>query len=115
MTDKIENKHSRRRRRRKRSKTNQKLKRQLCGDKCFMTCYYCKFVFLVDEMTVEHITPLSFNGTNDLSNVTMACYECNHSRGKETEKILKSQYNVLFQEMVRYLNVSREEALTSLL
>jgi len=46
-------------------------------------CYYCKFAFLVVDLTVEHITPFCLGGTNDETNIALACAECNKEKGKE--------------------------------
>lgn len=47
-------------------------------------CHWCRLVFLVDQLTVEHIVPLSSGGTNQDNNITLACAPCNHRHGKES-------------------------------
>lgn len=49
----------------------------------FHNCYYCKYMFLTKELTVEHITPKFLGGTNDWSNLTLSCRACNQKHGKE--------------------------------
>jgi 5-methylcytosine-specific restriction endonuclease McrA len=64
-------------------KINTKLKKQLFGHLAILPCCYCKNVFIVAQLTIEHIIPLSWNGTNDADNVALACKPCNHARGRE--------------------------------
>lgn len=70
----------------KQLKINTKLKKQLFGHLFISSCYYCKQVFIVAQLTIEHIIPLSWDGTNDAENVTLACKPCNHARGRESHK-----------------------------
>lgn len=70
-------------RRRKQNKINQKLKNKLFGHLFMMPCFYCKKVFMVNDLTVEHIIPLCLNGTNDPINITLACAPCNHEMGRQ--------------------------------
>jgi len=35
------------------------------------------------ELTIEHIKPLCLGGTNDQSNITLACAPCNQTKGRE--------------------------------
>jgi 5-methylcytosine-specific restriction endonuclease McrA len=37
------------------------------------------------HMTLEHIVPLSHGGTHDLSNLALACFECNNARASDLE------------------------------
>lgn len=72
----------RRIRRKKQRKINAKLKRQY--NHLFMTpCCYCKAVFMVTDLTVEHIVPLCLGGTNEAANITLACASCNQNKGRE--------------------------------
>jgi 5-methylcytosine-specific restriction endonuclease McrA len=76
----------------KQLRINQKLKRRLYKDVYMSPCFYCKEVFLIDNLTIEHITPLSFHGTNEDDNITLACAPCNQQRGRESW-LLKQQIN----------------------
>ena len=40
-------------------------------------------MFLVEQLTIEHLTPLCQDGTNDPSNIALACRKCNQDKGKE--------------------------------
>ena len=45
-------------------------------------CIYCgkKNKYL----EIEHIIPKSRGGTNKISNLTIACHDCNHEKGNQT-------------------------------
>jgi 5-methylcytosine-specific restriction endonuclease McrA len=43
------------------------------------------------ELTIEHITPLCLGGTNDESNITLACAPCNQTKGKEVWAKIKKE------------------------
>jgi 5-methylcytosine-specific restriction endonuclease McrA len=73
----------RKQKRTKQKKTNFKLKKKLFGHLFVAPCCYCKSVFFVEDLTVEHVTPLCLGGTNDPTNIALACSPCNHGRGKE--------------------------------
>jgi len=46
------------------------------------TCRYCG-IFVLDGH-VDHVIPVSRDGTNDLDNLVWSCPECNHSKGDKT-------------------------------
>lgn len=90
------NKH-RRKHRKRQARINASFKRALIKKDVFMApCYYCKFVFLMDDLTVEHIHPLSLGGGNTPDNMTLACGPCNHQKGREAwfskKKISRDKY-----------------------
>jgi 5-methylcytosine-specific restriction endonuclease McrA len=68
----------------KQSKINAALKKKLYGEIAFMPCYYCYQVFLKEQLTIEHLIPLSEGGSNEPDNIALACRPCNLQRGKET-------------------------------
>ena len=80
----IESKNPRRKNRMKQLRINNKIKKRLWGDKVFALCRYCRFGFLVSDLTVEHIIPLSFGGSDEDDNVDLACKPCNHTRGRDS-------------------------------
>ncbi len=45
-------------------------------------CVYCKKVDLA--LQIEHILPTSRGGTNRISNLTLACHDCNQKKGNRT-------------------------------
>jgi 5-methylcytosine-specific restriction endonuclease McrA len=44
-------------------------------------CCWCKKPLSIEEATLEHLVPRCYGGTNELGNLTLACYECNNRRG----------------------------------
>jgi 5-methylcytosine-specific restriction endonuclease McrA len=44
------------------------------------TCAYCNKKLTRSQISVDHITPVSKGGTNDLSNLAISCRECNSSK-----------------------------------
>jgi len=60
-------------------------------------CYYCKEVFLLDKLTIEHLIALCLGGTNDPNNITLACSPCNNQKGKDAWT-KKQQINKEFYE-----------------
>lgn len=68
----------------KQKRINTQLKKKLFGHLFISPCYYCKEVFIVGELTIEHIIPLCLNGTNESNNIALACQPCNHSRGRQS-------------------------------
>lgn len=56
---------------------------EMYGDKCF----YCTRSFMGDRRrlrTIDHLKPLSRGGTNELSNLVLACSKCNGTKGDMT-------------------------------
>ena len=80
-------------------------KRSLSKNSVFCVCCYCHHWFLVDDLTIEHIVPKMFGGSNKLSNLSLACEACNLHRGRE-------QW-VEFRNLHR-LNIKRQQLLTIL-
>lgn len=45
-------------------------------------CAYCGEAFRTErEMTIDHIRPRSKGGTNHISNLALACRDCNQRKG----------------------------------
>lgn len=70
--------------RKKQLEINQKIKKRLYKEIILAPCYYCKKVFMIKNLTIEHITPLSFGGSNEDNNITVACAPCNQERGRQS-------------------------------
>lgn len=96
----------RRLKRKQQLRVNNKFKKTLFANLAFHGCFYCKKAFLVENLTIEHIIPLSLGGTNDISNITLACAPCNQKRGRETwflkKQLLKTDF-VLQQNLNKLL------------
>jgi 5-methylcytosine-specific restriction endonuclease McrA len=43
-------------------------------------CQLCKRGLATAEITLDHITPKSEGGSNNISNLRLACYSCNYRR-----------------------------------
>ncbi len=54
-------------------------------------CHYCKGKFKSDELTMDHVVPLSRGGRSNKGNVVPCCKDCNSSKKYFTpvELILK--------------------------
>lgn len=48
------------------------------------TCQYCNQLFSCDELTMDHVVPVSHGGKESWENIVAACAPCNHSRGNNT-------------------------------
>ena len=44
-------------------------------------CELCGRKILFEDMTVDHINPLSMGGSNDVENIACVCYACNKFKG----------------------------------
>ncbi|MEY8688397.1 MAG: HNH endonuclease [Leptothrix sp. (in: b-proteobacteria)] len=44
-------------------------------------CHYCHKLLQRHEATLDHVTPWSEGGSNDSSNLVLACNPCNQRRG----------------------------------
>ena len=60
---------------------NSRRKRAALFRKGINSCYWCNKKLTLDTSTLEHIIPLASNGLDNANNRTLACAECNHSRG----------------------------------
>lgn len=49
-------------------------------------CHYCKKYLLKKDATVDHKVPLTLGGTEDPSNLCVACEGCNCLKGDMTEE-----------------------------
>ena len=56
-------------------------------DKCGSRCHYCG---TTDALTIDHKVPTAKGGTDDLSNLLLACRSCNSSkRGKDYDEFIE--------------------------
>jgi hypothetical protein len=76
------------------------LKRILILHKSGWRCHYCQKPLMLpsvlaedrkfwarhglQEMTVEHLTPVALGGSHDIDNLVASCHRCNHHRGPQT-------------------------------
>jgi hypothetical protein len=54
--------------------------RQKVIDRDGLLCCYCEKFLLTEEVTMEHIVPVSKRGTYNTTNLTVACSTCNNKR-----------------------------------
>ena len=50
------------------------------------SCQYCGDDFDADELTLDHIRPVSRGGADTWTNVVAACKHCNHKKGNSFPK-----------------------------
>lgn len=91
--------HLSRIRRKRQLKLNNQIKKRLFGHLVLAPCHYCKKVFLINELTIEHLLPLTLGGTSADSNIALACAPCNQEKGREAwflkKKLGKEKYQHL--------------------
>lgn len=51
-----------------------------------LTCIYCLNQIVFGKDSLEHKQPISRGGTNEYSNLAIACRKCNSSKGNKTEE-----------------------------
>lgn len=82
--------------RKKRLSINSKLKKRLFRDIFISPCHYCRKVFLINQLTIEHLNPLCLGGDNSDTNIALACAPCNHQKGREAwfakRRLMKDRY-----------------------
>jgi 5-methylcytosine-specific restriction endonuclease McrA len=62
------------------------------------TCYYCMEAFSPDQLTMDHVVPLSRGGKSVRGNLVTACKECNNKKK-----------NMLTIEWAEYLDLLRKQ------
>lgn len=50
------------------------------------SCHYCLIKLIIDDITVDHKTPLFRGGNNQLDNLCIACSSCNTIKGSLNEE-----------------------------
>lgn len=68
------------------SKTR-KLLKGILWETCEHCCSYCNFVFHDKiEATLDHIVPKCRGGTDELTNLCLACQDCNDKKANRNAK-----------------------------
>ena len=49
-------------------------------------CYYCGISLVRQDIVFDHKTPLSANGSHEISNIAICCKDCNKLKDTRTEK-----------------------------
>ena len=60
-----------------------------------LTCVYCEKPIVFGKDSIDHIIPLSKEGTNEYNNLAIACLGCNISKGTKSEKEYREWRKVL--------------------
>jgi 5-methylcytosine-specific restriction endonuclease McrA len=56
-----------------------------CASTVCLPCHWCRCRITFDQATVDHVRPRSEGGVDELSNVVIACDDCNQLRNKLTQ------------------------------
>lgn len=48
------------------------------------TCQYCRTLFATNELTFDHVVPVSRGGTRSWENIVACCIPCNRRKGSQT-------------------------------
>jgi 5-methylcytosine-specific restriction endonuclease McrA len=56
-------------------------------------CYYCRELFPPIEMTFDHVVPRSRGGTNQNTNLVLACAPCNSVKADTLQFPAASHHN----------------------
>ncbi|MHC1772965.1 MAG: HNH endonuclease [Flexilinea sp.] len=85
--------------------------RQIIYEKCDGHCAYCGRKINISEMQVDHVKPLSIDGTNAFENLLPSCRGCNNYKSSLTlEKFRKAAEHwpeVLMRDNFTYRNAVR--------
>jgi 5-methylcytosine-specific restriction endonuclease McrA len=75
------------------------MRRRLCGWKLRRlrrrlwregaACWWCRCPLTFATATLDHVVPLSQGGDMGVGNIVLACWECNHRRGEESDPMRK--------------------------
>lgn len=44
-------------------------------------CFWCGKLLPIEQLTLDHLLPISRGGSNNLENLRLACLPCNQGRG----------------------------------
>ena len=58
-----------------------KIRKRLFGDRDTVDCCFCSTKLSKETATLEHRQPLALGGSWSLSNLALACKQCNNERG----------------------------------
>jgi len=66
-------------------RSRREIKLLLSGGKLIAPCTYCRKEFPLRELTIDHIIPLSRNGSRKYHNLTLACSPCNNRKADKVQ------------------------------
>jgi 5-methylcytosine-specific restriction endonuclease McrA len=70
-------------------------------------CYYCGIRLHIKAFQIEHKTPKTRQGTNDIYNLCLACPTCNALKYILTEEEFKSKYGVYLKLIRSAIRLAR--------
>ncbi len=56
-------------------------KKELIAERDGRLCFYCRRVFELEFMTLDHLVPKTRGGSNHISNLVLSCSPCNYKKG----------------------------------
>ena len=71
--------------------------KQVIYAKCNGKCAICGKPVKFKKMTIDHITPLSRGGTNDIKNLQLACKRCNSMKSNMTMDDMMGQISEILK------------------
>lgn len=76
-------------------------------------CFYCKGIFLCDDLQIDHIIPISKKGTWNIGNMVLACGNCNASKKNLSleQWLRKNEFDV----EIAYLEFIRKQTIVTTL
>ncbi len=64
-------------------------------------CFYCGKPLSFQQMTIDHVVPISRGGTDDVFNLVLCCRECNDAKGDRPTEGAEDLHVHLFKRAVR--------------
>lgn len=74
-------------------------------DRDGLVCCYCEESLLLEEVTMDHIVPISKRGTYNTTNLTVSCRYCNNSRRSKPFFQFCKQFNWSDLKLQKYNNL----------
>lgn len=59
-------------------------------------CELCGKKILLDDMTIDHVKPLSMGGEDDVSNLACTCLSCNQFKSNIAPELFEDRINDIF-------------------
>ena len=66
-------------------------------------CKYCGYKLRLEDITFDHVLPLSKGGENNVENLVISCSNCNHLKGAKLEFNPDVKFLSKINEWIRYL------------
>jgi hypothetical protein len=79
--------------------------RQRVIDRDGLVCCYCDEFLLLEQVTMDHIVPVSRRGTYNATNLTVACSDCNNNRKSQSFFQFCKKFNWSNAKFQKYKNL----------